>query len=1301
MILRIAAVIFLLFSHTLTAQQWYNSPVYHNRNVYSVFPHSRTNIVAAGGNESNDSLQDIFKSYTGGMTWDFASNQGGGYIRSMDFSDSLNGLAVGYSGKILKSVDGGASWERVFLSGAMNQRNFTTVKYSSAQTVFAFGGRNYTSDTIQTIIKSTDGGETWNSIRDAAGRWLKGAHFVDANTVFAVGGRGTILKSIDGGNNWNTVTSPVTDREFNAVYFINSTTGFIAGGNFVQFDTLNSVRTLLKTTDGGDTWNVVFNEAGGWFTAIDFIDENTGYIVGDGSTLYKTIDGGNNWFSETVTGSAALSNFTSVNFLNENFGVVGAMFGEVFLYSNEPLPEVQTLDAGITSVTDTSVNVLFRANINTHGNPVTYNFVYSTVPDFSFNVGYSFQQIFPTPYNSNSLQLIEHSINTLITNTTYYYYVTINSINGTVNGDTLSFTTDAPFNLLVTANPQTNNPLFTVFSGIINEPSEPLTIYFEYGTTSQFGSEVQATPFLLQAPLNYNVYDTIYSLQLNTLYYYRLKAVSQTDTYYGNTVLFYTGNLYSDFEATEATGVTDTTAILNAVINNFRLPLTDITFVYGTNPGQLNNWINGLPAYINDTLQHAVSAPVSGLSPNTFYYYKIMGETITGQQTSNTASFYTGVLTLDFQALPATTVGENFATLNGFVSGFLSTQLPAEITFEYGITPSLGQTIQSTPFEITDSLSYNLSAFVTNISPGNVYYFRLSAQTQSGIVYSNLQSFATPFAGNFLSTLPAVNVTQTSARLKGKIFNISFPVTLSFEYGLTEDLGSEINAVPAAIDDTLYHEFSADLTGLITDTFYYFRVKANYSNENFYTTTRKVFIGEPEIPNWNFNNWESDTLSIPPQWNIAVDQNFEKVPGHSGGYALKITEFNFAILGFPEDGSESNNGPVFYGGCPFVSRPDSVIFFLNYFINPLDSGMFLINLYSGDSVIAKDFYFITGNSSENFQRFSFPVNYVSQLNPDSLVIGFTSANPFSTQLLDVSENRMIIDDVSFYPAASHSCNLDFENWINVPFPDLPGWYYIKAALVNTDDIQGSQRIVKVEGQEQGDFAVKIQNTNSFNLWHSFDLSNMKWKDFAGRKENGSPVSRRYERINGYYKYSCVPEDTVVIEAAMFKNSTIIGETKLYKSGTIDEFQVFDILINYQDETTVPDSAVLNFRTNNGGRSMAYASIVIDKVCFDGIYETVPDTTSAIAENLVSELSIMLYPNPGKETISVVADNLRENGLSYKIFDLSGRTIMQKEIQSGSANALKFEINSSALESGIYFLRFNNGKNYKTLKWIKS
>ncbi|HDO28154.1 MAG TPA: hypothetical protein ENH02_08570, partial [Bacteroidetes bacterium] len=53
--------------------------------------------------------------------------------------------------------------------------------------------------------------------------------------------------------------------------------------------------TILKTTDGGDTWTSQSQSYSTQVWGISFVDENTGYICGLDGKIVKTTDGGSSW----------------------------------------------------------------------------------------------------------------------------------------------------------------------------------------------------------------------------------------------------------------------------------------------------------------------------------------------------------------------------------------------------------------------------------------------------------------------------------------------------------------------------------------------------------------------------------------------------------------------------------------------------------------------------------------------------------------------------------------------------------------------------------------------------------------------------------------------------------------------------------------------------------------------------------------------------------------------------------------------------------------------------------------------
>lgn len=83
-----------------------------------------------------------------------------------------------------------------------------------------------------------------------------------------------------------------------------------------------------------------------------------------------------------------------------------------------------------------------------------------------------------------------------------------------------------------------------------------------------------------------------------------------------------------------------------------------------------------------------------------------------------------------------------------------------------------------------------------------------------------------------------------------------------------------------------------------------------------------------------------------------------------------------------------------------------------------------------------------------------------------------------------------------------------------------------------------------------------------------------------------------------------------------------------------------------------------------------------------------DQNLNISENALASLKI--YPNPATNFISFFQTVL--DATSYKIFSMLGKIVAQASISSTSE-----KINVAALTSGLYILKFNNGKNVRFIK----
>ncbi len=325
-------VIFISTSALAQVQQnWHQkcyAPHFRTINAVQILPSGR--IIAAGGNESNDAITSLFYSDDSATTWNFVIDTIHSWVKDIHFPTADTGYAVGYNGLILKSVNAGLNWSAIIVPGNAGGRNYNGVHFVNGRTGIIVGG-NQANDSVQTILRTTDGGQSWSVITDALGSWLLDVEFVNSNVGYTVGEMGKILYTSDGGQNWSTVAVPLglTGRKFHGLHFFDSQTGIVVGGNEAN----DSIQTIIKTTDGGANWNIISDSIASMLRVVHFINANQGYVAGDDGVIKYTSDQGLTWTTYTITGNDTYG-INDINFLNGGFGVAAGVTGKVFVYKN-------------------------------------------------------------------------------------------------------------------------------------------------------------------------------------------------------------------------------------------------------------------------------------------------------------------------------------------------------------------------------------------------------------------------------------------------------------------------------------------------------------------------------------------------------------------------------------------------------------------------------------------------------------------------------------------------------------------------------------------------------------------------------------------------------------------------------------------------------------------------------------------------------------------------------------------------------------------------------------------------------
>ncbi len=223
----------------------------------------------------------------GGSTWSVQSD--GVYNETWNVK-SLDGQTVwasGMHGTVLRSSDSGTSWlskktRMLFDSGLLYDVDFAD---NQNGWIVGWTGDN---DAMELILNTSDGGENWDFQLSGANKDLKGVHFLNADTGWAVGSDGTIIRTLNRGITWNSVTSG-TASTLEDVFFPVADTGWAVGAS----------GTILKSVDGGATWTAQSSGTTNTLNTVFFLNTQIGWIGVTGSYHLKTIDGGANWTQES------------------------------------------------------------------------------------------------------------------------------------------------------------------------------------------------------------------------------------------------------------------------------------------------------------------------------------------------------------------------------------------------------------------------------------------------------------------------------------------------------------------------------------------------------------------------------------------------------------------------------------------------------------------------------------------------------------------------------------------------------------------------------------------------------------------------------------------------------------------------------------------------------------------------------------------------------------------------------------------------------------------------------------------
>jgi photosystem II stability/assembly factor-like uncharacterized protein len=294
----------------------------------------------------------LFHTTDGGQNWEkYVDNmlyhqEHHNWLYDVSFSNDMQiGIAVGMKGLIMRTHDGGVSWQRPTTRPDLDFG--TPVINDSGQVIGEITARHserhggvylsveFVTDTdilaartAGLIDYSDNGGETWHPVEiDHDGYPDVNGLSIDPVTgkAWAVGGRGLINFSSDMGRTWTRQVAG-TARSLLDVDMVNDRVGWIVGEG----------GRILHTVDGGATWERQESSLKYPLYSVSAVDSLWAWATGGRGTILRTANGGRTWEVQPSTpdGSQSLQDFLEINMINERYGRLVGTSGTVLLYTD-------------------------------------------------------------------------------------------------------------------------------------------------------------------------------------------------------------------------------------------------------------------------------------------------------------------------------------------------------------------------------------------------------------------------------------------------------------------------------------------------------------------------------------------------------------------------------------------------------------------------------------------------------------------------------------------------------------------------------------------------------------------------------------------------------------------------------------------------------------------------------------------------------------------------------------------------------------------------------------------------------
>ncbi|TNE79264.1 MAG: T9SS type A sorting domain-containing protein [Bacteroidetes bacterium] len=436
---------------------------------------------------------------------------------------------------------------------------------------------------------------------------------------------------------------------------------------------------------------------------------------------------------------------------------------------------------------------------------------------------------------------------------------------------------------------------------------------------------------------------------------------------------------------------------------------------------------------------------------------------------------------------------------------------------------------------------------------------------------------------------------------------------------------------------------------------YWVKLSATNSAGTSETNALTVYTGPNEIPNFDFELWDSIAAPKPENWGIAGRIKLEDLGGGNRAIRLQALGEEPGAIYFADP-----RDSVLLGGIAYKGTPTQMGVRLKYETATGDSVMVVGEFKDAAGQSLNSWVYKLAGTQSSFTDMLFDTKLPNGAQVDTFKLLLVSTN-YLGGTID-SGSVLTVDSVWFVGSNERLPNQNLDAWKPDTDFKLIGW--------TSNDTRNQPRPF---------------TANPYSGRYALDLKSIKDLEFGyphlhcgnvpdGRYAPGFSISQAYTKLYGYYQFtSAQANDSFYVNLAFFKQGQQIAWGQFVETNSTNDYNLFEIEINYQQNPQMPDSAWLETGIRNGIDTKGSGSAAkLDLLSFD-----MPYVSPLVAKNQEELKQILLYPNPAGKTVRIFGV---ASDATVFVYSSDG-----KQVFAGTAQRLE-ETDLQVWKSGVYWVR---------------